>query len=305
MTRHVGLPEGRFRSLPSPACAFGVFDGVHRGHQAVLREVVARARALGGAAVAVTFDRHPQAVLRGAPVPAITSLEHRLVLLERAGAGLALALPFTLDLAPISPEQFLDRFFRDEIPARALVLGFDQRFGRDAAGDFARAKAWGGARGVEVVRAPEVDLGGAKVSSSAVRMAVAGGRLDDAEAMLGRPPSLYGTVVRGDGRGRRLGFPTANLDLHHELLPPRGVYLAKTEIGGRVYRAVVNIGVRPTFGGGKAEIVEAHVLDFEGDLYGREVELAFVKKLRDERRFDSPEALRAQIAADVEEVRKG
>jgi riboflavin kinase/FMN adenylyltransferase len=244
-------------------------------------------------------------VLRGAPVPSISSIEHRLVLIERAGADVAIVLPFTLDLARLSPEEFLDRFLAVELRARGLVLGFDQRFGHQAAGDFARAKAWGEKRGVEVRRGPEVDRAGCKVSSSAIRMAIAGGRLDDAAAMLGRAPSLFGTVVHGDGRGGRIGIPTANLDLHQELLPPRGVYLATCAVDGEPYRTVVNIGLRPTFGGGAADTVEAHLLDWSGDLYGRDLELVLVRKLRDERKFDGAEALVAQIRADIAEARRG
>ncbi|MBI2919977.1 MAG: riboflavin biosynthesis protein RibF [Planctomycetes bacterium] len=304
MKRHVGLPEGRFRNLPSPVVSFGVYDGVHIGHQAVLGEVAAWAKRLSGTAVAMTFDRHPQTVLRGAPVPSITSLDHRLVLLERAGADLAIVLPFTLDLARLEPDAFLDRFLADEMKAAGLMLGFDQRFGHNAAGNYDTARSWGAAHGVEVRRGPEIIRAGSKVSSSAIRMAIAGGRLDDAAAMLGRAPSLYGTVVRGDGRGSRIGFPTANIDLHHELLPPRGVYVARTELDGRPFTAVVNIGIRPTFGEGKRDIVEAHVLDWKGDLYGRNLDLVLVRKLRDERKFESAEALVQQIKADIEEARK-
>lgn len=305
MKRHIGLPEGRFVSLPAPVVAFGVFDGVHLGHQAVLAEVVAWARQLGGTAVAMTFDRHPQVVLRGAPVATITSMEHRLVQIARTGADLALVLPFTTDLAQLSPEQFLDRFLGTELRAKGLILGFDQRFGFHAAGDFARAKAWGDTHGVEVRRGPEVVRAGSKVSSSAIRMAIASGRLDDAAAMLGRAPSLMGTVVHGDGRGGKIGVPTANLDLHHELLPPRGVYLASCAIDGAPRKAVVNIGQRPTFGTGRADTVEAHVLDWSGDLYGRDLEVVLVRKLRDERKFEGVEALVAQIRADIAEARRG
>ncbi|MCE9580881.1 MAG: bifunctional riboflavin kinase/FAD synthetase [Planctomycetes bacterium] len=304
-TKHFrGLPQGRFASLPSPVVTFGVFDGVHLGHQAVLKEVAAWAKELHGTAVALTFDRHPQTVLRGAPVPSITSIDHRLLLMERAGADLTIVLPFTVELARLSPAEFLDMLLVRELHARGLVLGFDQRFGHHAAGDFAMAKAWGEAHGVEVRRGPEVVRAGSKVGSSAIRMAIAGGRLDDAAAMMGRPASLYGTVVKGDGRGRTINVPTANLDPHHELVPPRGVYLTTTTIDGKPFRAVVNIGVRPTFGGGKAEVVEAHILDFSGDLYGRDLELQFVRKLRDEKKFDSAEALVAQIRADIAEARK-
>ncbi|MEK7469647.1 MAG: riboflavin biosynthesis protein RibF [Planctomycetota bacterium] len=305
MKRHLGVPEGRFSGLPSPVVTFGVFDGVHLGHQAVIGEVVRWARSLAGTAVAITFDKHPQVVLRGAPVPSISSIDHRLLLIERAGADLAIVLPFTLELAHLSPEDFLERFLATELHARGLILGFDQRFGHHAAGDFARARTWGEKRGVEVRRGPEVDRAGLKVSSSAIRMAIAGGRLDDAAAMLGRAPSLMGTVVHGDGRGGKIGIHTANLDLHQELLPPRGVYLASCTVDGKAYRTVVNIGLRPTFGAGKGDSVEAHLLDWSGDLYGRDIELVLSRKLRDERKFESVEALVAQIRADIGEARRG
>ena len=305
MIRHHGLPGGAFLTLPSPVVSFGVYDGVHLGHQAVLGELVAWAKSLGGTAVVMTFDRHPQSVLRGTRVPNILSMEHRLLQIERAGADVCIVLPFSLEMAAMTPEQFLDRFLAAELNARGLILGFDQRFGSGAAGDFPRAKAWGDAHAVEVRRGPEIVRAAAKVSSTAIRAAISSGRLDDAAAMLGRPVSLYGTVVKGDGRGRRIGFPTANLDLHHELVPPQGVYLAHVTLATVTHRAVVNIGTRPTFGNGRAETVEAYVIGFAGDLYGRDLELVLVRKIRDEKKFESAEALVAQIRKDVVEAERG
>ncbi|NUN48240.1 MAG: riboflavin biosynthesis protein RibF [Candidatus Brocadiae bacterium] len=296
----MGLPAGRLAALKAPVVSFGVFDGVHIGHQAVLAEVVAWARSLGGAAVAMTFDPHPQAVLRGAPVPTIASVDRRLELLEAAGADAAIVLPFTLDLARLSPDEFLDRFLVRELHAAGLILGFDQRFGHLAAGNFEAARSWGKRTGVEVRRGPEVVRGGVRVSSSAARMAIAGGRLDDAEAMLGRPAELRGTVVRGEGRGRQLGFPTANLRLDHGLVPPRGVYAGRSVLDGRTCPAVLNIGVRPTFSGGREEVVEVHLPGWSGDLYGRTLLVHLRARLRDEGKFESVDDLKRQIALDIE-----
>jgi riboflavin kinase/FMN adenylyltransferase len=305
MDRHYGLPAGLFTDLPSPVVSFGVYDGVHRGHQAVLAEAAAWAHAQGGKAVVLTFFPHPQAVLRNAQVPLITSVARRLDLLEAAGADLAVVLPFTLDLAQLAADEFLDRFLTSEFRARGLVLGYEQRFGRNADGNFDTARRWGSLHGVEVRRGPEVELAGTKISSSAIRMAISSGRLREASLMLGRAPSIEGTVVRGDGRGGKIGIPTANLDLVSGLLPPRGVYLAHAEAGGGRLRAVVNIGVRPTFAkGAGADIVEVHLLDWTGDLYGSTIEVVLERKLRDEKKFESAEALVAQIRADIREARE-
>lgn len=306
------LSPERFRA---PALTIGVFDGVHRGHRLILRELHAAAARLSGEAVIVTFDRHPRLTLTGAAPPAITSLEHRLVLFERAGVAATVVLRFDEALARLPAEAFLADILIGRIGARAIVLGADGHFGRGREGTIAFLEERRARYGFELVAVPLVraDAGPATISSTAIRAAIAEGRLAEAADMLGRPVALLGRVERGLERGRKLGFPTANLALHHEVCPPRGVYAAQVEVDGVRYRTLVNIGVRPTFSGeggrGTARpsspadeeerlTVEAHLLGFEGTLYGRVLEVEFLERLRDERRFESAEALVAQIRAD-------
>jgi riboflavin kinase/FMN adenylyltransferase len=300
-----GLSSERFRA---PAVTVGVFDGVHRGHMAILDELRRAAARAGGESVVLTFDVHPRRLLSGEAPPTITSLEHRLVLFERAGVDAAVVLRFDRALAALSAEEFLREVLVGRIGMKALVLGADAHFGRGREGNIAFLDARKEALGftlVSVALLPAASEGEEAVSSTAIRRAVREGRLADAARMLGRPPALLGRVERGDGRGRTIGFPTANLALHQELTPPRGVYVASVLLDGVRYRALVNIGVRPTFNAAGAsgpprESVEAHLLGFEGDLYGRVLEVELLARLRDERRFPSKEALVAQIRADRE-----
>ncbi len=288
------------KRLPSPAAGgavttLGVFDGVHLGHRAVLQETLRRARALGALATVVTFRRHPRRLLAGTEPPTITSLEHRLLLFEEIGIDTTLALPFDEEIRDLSAEDFLDQLLRRELGTRALVFGHDARYGKGRRGDaeLARAHGW------EATVVPPLVVNGVRASSGAVRAAIREGRLDDAAALLGRRPSLLGTVVRGEGRGRGLGFATANLDLHHELRPPRGVYSGDVTLGGSVRAAVLNVGVRPTLGG-RDESVEVHVPGWVDDLYGERLEVRLGERLRDEEKFPSLDALRTQLALDVE-----
>lgn len=279
-----------------------MFDGVHLGHFVVLRCVVARAAALGVRPAIVTFAGHPKEVLLGRAPATVTSLEHRLLLFERAGIGLALVLEFDAELRALTAEQFVRRVLIGGLGLRELVFGFDSKFGRDRGGNPASLAPLARELGFGIVEVPPLRLGGRAVSSSAIREAVALGDLAGAANMLGRPVSVLGTVVRGDGRGRTLGFPTANLDLHHEVHPPEGVYAAFALLDGDLHPAVVNVGRKPTFGGGE-ETVEAHLLDFGSDLYGRDLEIFFLERLRGERSFPGADALCAQIAADAARAR--
>jgi riboflavin kinase/FMN adenylyltransferase len=304
-------------SLPAPpregsVVSIGVFDGVHLGHLAILEANRERARALGAQPTVVTFRRHPKRVLLGREPRTLTSLEHRLELFRRAGIEHTLVLAFDERLREVSAEEFVRRLI-EALGARAFVLGFDSKFGRDRRGTPALLQELG----LDVQVVDQVVLDGRPVSSTAIREAVELGDLPAAERMLGRPVSVLGSVVRGDELGRRLGFPTANLDLHHELHPPPGVYAGRARILDSdsrsmepsrppLHPAVINIGVRPTVAGrGPQPVrVEAHLLGFCADLYGRSVELSFLERLRDERRFASLEELSAQIARDVERARE-
>ena len=291
------LDPQRFRN---PVVTLGVFDGVHRGHRAVLARTREMAARKNGEVVVVTFDVHPRQLTTGRPPPLITSLAHRLLLLSRESVDVTVVLKFDEALRETPAEDFVEHILLGGIGAVGVVLGHDSHFGHDRRGNTDLLRRMLEPRGIPVEGTEPVTLSdGTVVSSSAIRAAVSNGDLDAAARLLGRPPALFGTVVRGDGRGRQLGFPTANLDMRHELRPGRGVYGAKTTIDGTTWPAVVNIGGRPTFTPEADEdTVEVHVLGFAGDLYGRDLEVTLFGKLRDEARFDGPAALRDQITND-------
>lgn len=281
----------------------GVFDGVHRGHLAILAANRARATELGALATVVTFRGHPKALLLGHAPSTLTSLEHRLELFAAAGIDHAVVLDFDAELRAMNADEFTERLLLGALRARAFVLGFDSKFGHDREGT-PEALA---ARGLDVEVVPAVLVDGRAVSSTAIREAVSLGDLAGAERKLGRPITLQGTVVRGDGRGTGLGFPTANLDLDHELTPPNGVWATRVRLLDEpdrpVLDAVTNIGHRPTVHGDPADgamaVVEVHILDFDGDLYGRRAAVEFVAYLRPEQRFGDLDTLKATIAADI------
>ncbi len=298
---------------PPPArgavTSIGVFDGVHLGHQAILAANVARAEALDAEATVVTFSSHPKQTLLGRAPRTLTTLDHRLELFERAGIDHTVVLPFDEEVRHTPARTFAEELCVRGLGTRHFVLGFDSRFGEGREGDAAFLEVLG--QPVTVV--PRVEVRQRGVSSTAIREAVELGDLVGAEAMLGRPVAVLGTVVQGNQMGRKLGFPTANLDLQHELHPPVGVYACTACVleGGRVgnpegrWNAVCNIGFRPTVDGTPAPlpVVEAHLLDFSGDLYGRRIELAFVAGLRGEQKFPSLKALEDQIRADIQTAR--
>lgn len=295
------LPDPR---LKSPIVTWGVFDGVHRGHRRVLETVLAWARRGGVSSVVVTFDRHPAEVFSGKPVPHLSPLDERLRRIGVTGIDFCVVLNFTLDFSKTTAEQFVRQIVAGRLRAGGVVLGHDSRFGRDRGGDFEFLERLGKDIGIEVRRCPPELVDGRPLSSSLVREAILAGRLDRAAALLGRPPSVIGTVGRGERRGSELGFPTANLELHHAVHPPAGVYAAEAVLEGRVYRAVVNIGTRPTFHRNGAETLEAHLLDYAGgDLYGRVLEIRFLEWIRDEKKFAGAEALKSQIEEDIAAVR--
>ena len=298
--------------VPAPSGAvvsIGVFDGVHLGHRAILAANLRRARELSAASTVVTFQSHPKSVLLGRAPRTLTTLEHRLEHFRRAGIEHTLVLTFDEELRRVDAETFIRETLVERLGARAFVLGFDSKFGRDRAGSPELLRSMG--FDVEVV--PEVLVERRPVSSTAIREAVELGDLAGAARMLGRGVTVFGEVVHGAEVGRKLGFPTANLDLHHELHPPVGVYACRARRSSREspeesapWRpAVTNIGFRPTVDGTRPEhpIVEVHVLDFDGDLYGDHLEVEFVERLRGEMRFDGVEALADQIGRDVEAAR--
>jgi riboflavin kinase/FMN adenylyltransferase len=286
--------------------SLGVFDGVHLGHQAILASNLVHAERIGAEPTVLTFGDHPKALLVGRAPRTLTTLEHRLELFERAGIAHTLVLPFDEELRRTSAESFARDLLVERMGTRHFALGFDSEFGEGREGNAAFLKKLGYSTSV----VPMVICGQRGVSSTAIREAVELGDLAAGRRMLGRRVSVLGTVVTGNQLGRQIGFPTANLDLHHELHPPVGVYACRARVlaGERLdtpigtWGAVCNIGFRPTVDGKPAEmpVVEAFLLDFEGDIYGRRIELEFVSRLRGEQRFNGIDALKAQIAADVE-----
>jgi riboflavin kinase/FMN adenylyltransferase len=303
-----GLESFRADARPS-VVALGSFDGVHLAHQKILALAVERARALSITSVACTFDPHPLQVLQPdrAPFP-ITTLDERLELIAACGVEETVVVPFTSELSRVEADVFIKDVLLDALRAREVVVGFNHTFGRGARGDARLLETLGPSLGFTARVVPPLTIDGTAVSSSAIRESLRAGDVVQARRFLGRPYSLRGAVLRGAGRGRQLGFPTANLRPERPIVLATGVYAAHA----RVLRAgtdpqpalpsVVNVGYRPTFD--NEYWIEAYLLDFEGDLYSATLELAFVARLRDERKFPGIEALKSQIAQDVESARQ-
>ncbi|HVZ85365.1 MAG TPA: bifunctional riboflavin kinase/FAD synthetase [Polyangia bacterium] len=300
----------RAAAAPPIAVAIGNFDGLHRGHQALLREARARAAARGGPSAVLTFTPHPARLFapEKAP-PLIMSLERRLELCAAAGVDIAIVEPFTRAFASIEADAFVRDVLRRDLGAGDVVVGYDFSYGRGRGGDVTRLTELGQQLGLGVAVIPPVLIDGRPCSSTRVRERVAAGDAPGAAALLGRPFEIEGRVVRGAGRGRGLGFPTANLRPEAELLPKLGIYAARAVVldgpqAGLTRKAALSVGRNPTFtGSGAAVTVEAYLLDHDGDLYEQRVRLELLARLRDEQRFASIDALIAQIQADVDQVR--
>jgi riboflavin kinase / FMN adenylyltransferase len=285
------------------AVALGAFDGIHLGHRAILGTAVSQARLGKLRALACTFDRHPMEVLQPerAPLP-ITTLDERLELIAETGIDTTVVIPFTPAVAGIEARAFVQDVLIGTLKAREIVVGFNHRFGRGARGDAQLLETLSAPLGFRAHIVPALLVDGRAVSSSEIRAALQRGDLPGVARLLGRQYAIRGAVVRGAGRGRTLGFPTANVKTERPLGLPVGVYVCRLMVGARQHQAVVNVGFRPTFG--ETELaVEAHVLDFAGDLYDEQVTLTFIRRLREERKFPNVDALKEQIALDVAAAR--
>lgn len=296
----LGIDEPFPAGLRGGAISIGNFDGVHRGHAALVGEVRRQARELGGPATIVTFDPHPLRVL--APdrfMPQLTTVADRADFLIGAGAELVVALRTSNELLMMEPQAFLQRLLVDQLGAKAIVEGFNFQFGRDRRGDTEMLKQWCGERGIHTTIMPAVhSSSGEPYSSSRVRMALDAGDLSAVRELLGRNYRINGVVGTGEKRGKTLGFPTANLVEIPVHIPADGVYVAKAIFGNSDYPTAVNIGPNPTFGENQRK-VEVHVIGFNGDLYRKEMQVEFVQRLRDTKRFNSKEELIAQLNSDV------
>jgi riboflavin kinase/FMN adenylyltransferase len=285
--------------LVSPVLALGNFDGLHRGHLKIIERVKRGAAEHGGTPMAMTFDPHPPRVVRPdkAP-PLLMTLEQRLEALDREGIHAIAVVRFTRELSQWDPEMFVRTVLVDWLHVSEVWVGANFLFGHDRSGNFSLLRTLGQRYGFRAEKIDPVRYKEFVVSSTRIRRLVAEGRVDEAGALLGHAYVLDGVIVEGKRRGRELGFPTANLQTENELIPPHGVYATTLTVDGVVRAAITNIGVNPTFGDGQGTSIETYVLRYDGELYGRRVQLGFVQRLRDERRFDDVEALRAQIEAD-------
>jgi riboflavin kinase / FMN adenylyltransferase len=290
-----------FRHLPTQPCApltlaIGNFDGMHLGHQALLQANISAASSLGEIPAVLTFEPHPREFFTPHNAPArLTTLREKLELLDAAGIEKVFICAFNKRFAAISAEAFLN-ILREQLNANTILVGNDFKFGAKRLGDINSFKA----AGFDLIALPQVDLDGSRVSSTRVRNALAVGDLTLTEKLLGRHYSISGKVVHGAKRGRELGFPTANIHMRHERPALTGVYAVKLQ----GLPAVANLGVRPTIAGVPKLLLETHVIDFNGDLYGQHVHVEFLHKIREEQKFESLDALKAQIAADIVTARE-
>ncbi len=291
------------RPLPGAVMTIGNFDGIHLGHREIFRRVVTGARKIGGTSVVFTFVPHPLKVLAPEKAPRlINTTEEKERLIEASCIDVLIAAPFTREFAALPAGSFVKEVLVDRIGLRRLVVGYDYAFGRGREGNVDFLRARGRELGFEVEVLGPIRQGGEVYSSTGIRQQVEAGEVREVVRSLGRHYSLEGVVVHGAKRGKGLGFPTANLVPDKDLLPRAGVYAVKVRRGETLLDGVANIGSNPTFDGRETG-VEVHLLDFAGDLYGERLRVYFLERLRDERRFDGPTALKAAIAADVERAR--
>jgi len=284
--------------------AIGVFDGMHLGHQAVISTSAEHARSVNGTPVVVTFDPHPEKILRPATAPhLLTSTQHKIGLIRDLGVGHLLIIAFDKQFAATEPEDFVKQLVKHSKPLREICVGHEWSFGKNRRGNLGLLKKLGAKFDFEVVGIPPVTLNGELVSSTAIRHAVQTGDLRKAAVMLGREYTILGTVVRGDDLGKKIGFPTANLSAHNEQFPPNGVYFAQAMLDGVIHPGVLNLGYRPTVSSEKDRVLEIHLFDFDRDIYGSDLEVRFVRYLRPEKKFESVDMLARQIALDVKQAR--
>ena len=294
-------------ALPGPLfLAIGVFDGVHLGHQAVISTSARHAHSADGTPVVLTFDPHPAKILRPDNAPhLLTATQHKIEMIRGLGVEHLLVLNFDRKLAATRPEEFVEQLVINPKPLREICVGHEWSFGKDRAGNLNLLKELGVSWGFDVVGIAPVEVDGEVASSTAIRRAVEQGDFARAAKMLGREYTILGTVTEGAQLGKKIGYPTANLSAHSEQFPPNGVYFAEAWIDGVLHHGVINLGFRPTVSGASRErVLEIYLLDFNRDIYGKDIEVRFLRYLRPEKKFDNIEALAHQIAADVKQARQ-
>lgn len=299
MKREFGPDE--IRHDPSSVVTIGTFDGVHRGHLAIMRYLIERARGRGGTSTVVSFDPHPREVLRGEPIPLLTTLDERAAILDDIGIDRFVVLPFTRSFSQMPARTFVEDVLVDRVGLQEVAIGYDHQFGRDREGNADLLMELGKKRGFTVDIIPAQVVNADVVSSSEIRRTLGRGEVRRAAEMLSRRYSFTAQVVEGDRRGRTIGFPTANLSLTEprKIVPADGVYAVRVRVGtaGEEMGGMMNIGLRPTVDG-KTRTLEVHLLNFDGNLYGENLQVEFVERLRDEKRFASLEDLTKQLHED-------
>ncbi len=296
---------GRAR-LKHSCIAIGIFDGLHRGHQLLLAAMVKEAKRLKAVPVVITFFPHPAHVLSSrTELGYLVSLHHRFELLKVMGVKLCFVIRFTPQFAAIEPEIFIHEDLVGRLGAKAVFIGADFRFGKDRRGDVALFKKMGEACGFTTHGIAPLKSGSAPISSTRLRALVASGKLNDTKRLLGRPFSIIGEVVKGHGRGRKLGYPTANLKTESDILPPNGIYAVRVIIKGKQFNGAASLGLRPTFKEKSPKVLlEVYILDFNKNIYGQTLEVFFIHKIRNERAFATPDDLIRAMQDDVVKARK-
>lgn len=291
------------QTFPGVVLTVGNFDGLHLGHLAIIEKVVEQAKAEHGTAAVMTMRPHPREFFAPHHAPnLLTSEKTKLKLLEQAGVDVVYILPFNADTAALPPEEFVEGIIEERCAAKSIIVGHDCRFGKDARGDFEMLRVYGERDGFSVEEVPPVYKEGERVNSTLIRERVLAGELDEVELLLGRKYSITGVVVKGRGMGSKIGFPTANIRPDHRATPAQGVYVAEALVGDVRRPAAVNIGIAPTIR--QEDItIEAHLLEFNEDIVGCEIEVVFHKRIRTEKKFPSIDDLIAQIRADVAATR--
>jgi len=286
--------------------AIGIFDGVHRGHQYLIKQMLSTARKLHAQPIVITFFPHPEHVLRpDIKLGYLISLEDRLRLLSELGVSACLVVRFNRAFASIQPEKFIKDILVKKLNVKAIFVGDHFRFGKDRGGDIALFQKLAPEFGYEIHPMPSLKQGSEIISSGRIRKLVTEGKLNEAAKLLGREVFLSGKIVKGSRRGKSLGYPTANIDYESDILPPQGVYAVNILLGTKNYPAIANLGTRPSFDQQITKLhLEVHIMDFSKNIYGKHVQVQFLKKIRNEQKFPNPQALIKQIQKDESTARK-
>ena len=275
----------------------GVFDGVHRAHQRILKSAVSQAKRIKGRSLLVTFWPHPQQEIN------IYSLKHRLRLIEETGIDTCVVVRFTPGFSRMAPEEFVRKVLVKKIGLVYLFVGKSFTFGRNAAGDYRTLRRTAGIYGFAVKVFQTIKIDGRTVSSTHIRRLILGAKLEQAAKLLGRPVSILGTVIKGASLAKKLGYPTANIDPHHDVTPPSGVYAVKIVIKSKLFFGVCSIGTKPTFGAHRFRHIEVYIFNFNKNIYSKTLEIYFTKKIREQRKYNSAEVLSKQIKKDISKAR--